>query len=233
MRRTLVFHILVMFFMPILQVQAEGVKLNLTPTIYYRPVVQVETTVCSWDEVKEIVDVNGVPLLRLCEKDYNTCLLQGTCIAVDRQGRHVLNYQDEKNGQHYFFEGQSDVCIYGFGVQNICLDPFYSVAADLRYFKPGDVIFVEKLKGVILPDGSTHQGYLIVRDEGGRILGDSRFDFFTGEMNYLDRKNPFAVLGLADQRKRFIYNRVAEPLAEKIRQQRHYPLIPVNGKRQK
>ena len=40
------------------------------------------------------------------------------------------------------------------------------------------------MKGVILPDGSRHQGFFVVRDTGGRFYSHGRvdrLDFFAGE----------------------------------------------------
>lgn len=35
----------------------------------------------------------------------------------------------------------------------MCLDPYFTVAADLNFYKLGDVIFVPQFVGEVMPDG--------------------------------------------------------------------------------
>ena len=120
----------------------------------------------------------------------------------------------------------SNQCPHGLGVKGICLDPFYSLASDLNHHKPGDVIYIEKLKGITLPDGSIHDGYMIVRDRGGAIHGPNRFDFFTGSYTNTDPQNSFAAIGLAAKKNSFQYVKITGEKAEAIRKLRHFPLVP-------
>ena len=60
----------------------------------------------------------------------------------------------------------------------MCLDPYYSVAADLDIYKLGTVVYVPSFVGVLLPSGVNHDGYFVVRDSGSSIKGYGRFDFF-------------------------------------------------------
>jgi hypothetical protein len=77
-----------------------------------------------------------------------------------------------------------------------------------------------------LPDGTKHTGYLIVRDEGGAILGENRFDFFTGFYGPYDPENSFYRVGLSDKKNKFGYQNVSEETAQKVREFRSYPNLP-------
>lgn len=211
------------------QAQTNGLKLN--PTIYYIQTVDVDKD-CS--AKKNILDEKGNVLFKVCKDHYKTCVIEGTCavvedgaIATSDENVTLINYlKQDKSGKYLFKEINTDRCPFGLGVSNICLDPYYSVAADLDYNKPGDVIFVPKLKGISLPNGDTHSGFLIVRDKGGAIKGANRFDFYTGFMNYKDDKNPFTHLGFADSDNNIEYRKATAQEAQQFKKMRNYPLIP-------
>ena len=88
-----------------------------------------------------------------------------------------------------------DKCTYGLGVDYLCLLPYHTIAADLSEHKVNDIIFVPRTKGLILPDGSTHNGIFVVRDTGGafRGIGPQRVDFFIA--NESDSSNVFKRAG--------------------------------------
>lgn len=198
----------------------------ITPTIYYKPVIYKEKDVCVSNELRDLIDENDKVLISLCKKNYDNCLLQGSCYVVEDQHTRNFNFTKKKDGINRFAEKKEARCPYGYGVQALCLDPFYSVAADLTIHKVGDVIFVPKLVGVRLPDGTAHNGYLVVRDQGGAILGEGRFDFFTGFFGPFDKGNVFAQLGLGDKNHKFGYQKVSEDIAKMVREYRAYPNIP-------
>jgi len=198
----------------------------IIPTIYYKPVVYKEKEICPAEDLRDLVDENDRVLISLCKKSYDNCLMQGSCFVVEGQKTRNFNFTKKVNGSHRFAERKEDRCPYGYGVRALCLDPFYSVAADLTIHKVGDVIYVPKIVDAILPDGSRHNGYLIIRDEGGAIIGEDRFDFFTGFFGPYDRDNVFAVLGFGDKKHRFGYQKMSEEVAKKIREFRNYPNIP-------
>ncbi len=198
----------------------------ITPTIYYKPVIYKEKDVCAGNDLKDLIDENDKILISLCKKNYDNCLLQGSCYVVEGQRTRNFNFTRKKDGISRFAEKKEARCPYGYGVQALCLDPFYSVAADLSIHKVGDVIFVPRLVGVRLPDGKAHNGYLVVRDQGGAILGEGRFDFFTGFFGPFDKGNVFAEIGLGDKKHRFGYQKVSEDIAKIVREYRAYPNIP-------
>ena len=68
-----------------------------------------------------------------------------------------------------------------------CLMSYFSVAADPKHWRFGDIIYMRSLadKEITLPGGRKirHPGFLIVQDTGGAIKGANRFDFFIGTTN--------------------------------------------------
>lgn len=139
----------------------------------------------------------------------------------------VINYvKMGKDGRPLFVPVDENKCPWGYGVSQICLDPYFTVAADLQFHKAGEVIFVDKLKGVKLPTGETHDGFLIVRDRGGAIKGADRFDFYTGMIAYKDEKNPFTPLGFASKTNKMQYRKATSEEADRFRKERNFPGIP-------
>ncbi|WP_413290048.1 3D domain-containing protein [Bdellovibrio sp. HCB337] len=198
----------------------------IVPTIYYKPIIYKEKEVCASSEMVNLIDENDKVLIALCKSDYDNCLMQGSCFVVEGETTRNFNFTKTKDGIHRFAERKEDRCPYGYGIQALCLDPFYSVAADLNYHNVGDVIYVPRLVGVKLPDGSKHSGYLIIRDIGGAIIGENRFDFFTGFFGPFDDGNVFAALGFGDKKHRFGYQKMDAEVAKLFRESRNYPNIP-------
>lgn len=198
---------------------------GMKPTVYYKPTVSLALhQTCS--ETLHIYSVDEKPLAELCTKDYRNCLMQGSCFIRGQEGQvYSVNFHSMKNGVARFVEVNLDKCPFGYGVNSICLDPYFSVAADLNYHRPGDVIFVPRAVGVKTPFGETHDGYFIVRDSGGSIIGDRRFDFFTGFDSNISSSNVFAPIGFGDPKNRFEFRKVEGAEAERIRFDRGYPHI--------
>lgn len=86
----------------------------------------------------------------------------------------------------------------GYGSQRgIPLAPFRTLAADLGKYSTSDRrfkgkgglvpartrVFILELAGLHLPDGTTHDGWCVVNDTGGKIFG-AHFDVFTGSRSW-------------------------------------------------
>ena len=65
----------------------------------------------------------------------------------------------------------------GRGVQGRPLVPFRSIAVDPRFIPIGSPVWVPELVGVVLPDGTRHDGCLRADDQGGAIKLQ-KMDFF-------------------------------------------------------
>lgn len=196
---------------------------RLKPTIYYFPVFNEDESKCEKDTMMHAS--GGKELLKVCEKTAKECGLQGSCAIIHDGVMRSFNVLGARNGQDRFFEIK-DSCKYGFGVESACLDPFYTLAADLSLYEPGQVIYIPGVVGMELPDGSKHSGYFVIRDRGRGVTGTGRFDFFSGMMAWRDSKNPFAKLGLGDVKTNIPYYKVKGKTAQQVLRHRAFPKLP-------
>jgi 3D (Asp-Asp-Asp) domain-containing protein len=98
--------------------------------------------------------------------------------GVLRDGR-ILNYDGDCNyGMGTCFRTLAlDEHPLGAGAQGRRLDPFRSIAVDPRYIPIGSPVYVPELVGVLMPDGTRHDGCLRADDVGGAIK-QHKLDFF-------------------------------------------------------
>ncbi|MFM6927847.1 MAG: 3D domain-containing protein [Bdellovibrio sp.] len=198
---------------------------DLIPSVYFKPIINLDVKNCDSEQMTCMYTPAGKALQRMCEKDFKRCLMEGSCFVMKVNAVKSYNYHTRVDGRSRFEENHSEKCPYGYGVRRSCLDPYFTVAADRRYYKPGDVIFVPKLVGLKLPGGVSHDGFLIVRDIGEKIKGPRRFDFFTGIHTHLSKNNPIANEGFADYGNRFKFRRATEKETEIVIRLRNYPSL--------
>jgi 3D (Asp-Asp-Asp) domain-containing protein len=106
------------------------------------------------------------------------CSLKLEGSGLMRDGR-VVNYTGPcKYGYGTCFE-QLEVTDYPFGrgAGQRPLIPFKSVAVDPRVIPIGEPLYIPEFDGMILPDGSIHDGCVRADDTGGGIKG-RKMDFF-------------------------------------------------------
>ncbi|AHI06906.1 hypothetical protein BDW_12030 [Bdellovibrio bacteriovorus W] len=200
----------------------------LKPTVYYFAVINEDTNGCSKDQKRTLYGAGGKKLLEICSKTMSACSLQGSCGIIQDGKLHTYNIIGKFNGQERYFEVDEEKCPFGYGVKSSCLDPFYTLAADLAIYKPGEVIYIPSIVGLELPDGSKHDGYFVIRDQGRAIKGRGRFDFFSGYMSWYDSQNPFKKVGLGNVKTNIPYFRISGRTAKKVLNERAYPLLPEN-----
>lgn len=198
---------------------------QLRPTVYYNEYIDEDQNLCADDEKRNLHGAKGVVLLKVCPKTLRSCGQQGSCTIKSGEKIFRLNILNQVFGQDRFFIIPENDCIYGYGVNSLCLDPYFSIAADLRIYKPGDVIFVPDLVGLKLPTGIEHNGFFVIRDEGRGIVGPGRFDFFSGNQGWLDPQNPFVQRHLEDENTRMKYYQIKGELAQIVREKRGFPLV--------
>ncbi|WP_413289065.1 3D domain-containing protein [Bdellovibrio sp. HCB337] len=201
---------------------------TIKPTVYYFPIINEDQTSCS--SKVSLIGKSGENLASICQSTLAACSLQGSCAIVQRNKTRSFNIAGRAHGRDRFFEMTNSPCKYGFGVKNSCLDPFYSIAADLSIYKAGDVIYVPSAAGLRLPNGGKHNGYFIVRDTGRSIVGKGRFDFFSGYYSWRDPKNPFKSLGLGDKRTKLTFYKVSGETAQTVLEGRDFPKLPNSSK---
>lgn len=199
---------------------------TLKPTVYYFPVLDEDNKTCADVEKTPLYGPEGEVLLNVCPETEDACRLQGSCGVIQNGKMQSLNYLGTYDGQERYFLIENK-CSYGFGVSNICLDPFYTVAADLTIYKPGQVVFIPAVVGLEMPDGSLHNGYFVVRDQGRKVKGVGRFDFFSGRYSWKHPKNPFKKINLGDINTAIPYYLIVGELAQKILEFRGYPHMPM------
>ena len=102
--------------------------------------------------------------------------LEGSGIL--RDGR-VLNYDGEcEYGMGTCFKTLTlEEHPLGAGVQGRPLEPFRSIAVDPRYIPIGSTVYLPELAGILMPDGTRHDGCLRADDQGGAIK-QHKIDFF-------------------------------------------------------
>ena len=195
----------------------------------------------SCPDVVSVVNPKGNEIVKLCKSDYRSCKFEGACVVETGEGKVILAYHsyDEIKNQTYFTKTKSTDCQFGFGfvsgkvyqqlkTRDLCLDPFFSVAADLTAYNIGDVLYVPDLVGVQLPSGETHDGYVIVRDSSAfhERAGNFRITFFTGFLNAEHRDNVFAKMGLTDIDNHKLFRSATQEEAKAARLKRNFPGLP-------
>lgn len=198
----------------------------LTPTIYFFPLIDEDRSQCQSKGMVNLYGAKGVVLAKLCKSTFALCSEQGSCAVVQNDRQTSYNIIGLFNGQERYFQIKETSCVLGYGVRGYCLDPFYTLAADLDLYQPGDVIFVPAVVGLQLPDGSRHNGYFIVRDEGRGVKGKGRFDFFSGVYSWKDSRNPFVKLGLGSGKNKIPYFKIGGHRKTQVQRWRVYPDFP-------
>ncbi|OFZ21229.1 MAG: hypothetical protein A2X94_07150 [Bdellovibrionales bacterium GWB1_55_8] len=92
-----------------------------------------------------------------------------------RDGRTV-NYAGRINGEIRYWVVSSE---WGLGVGSCPLIPFKSIAVDPKKIALGSIVQIDETIGMVLPDGSIHDGIWRAEDVGGAIKQD-RVDLFIG-----------------------------------------------------
>jgi 3D (Asp-Asp-Asp) domain-containing protein len=164
---------------------------NLLPTTYFVP--QEKDISCKGQysnsgpvykgtEKTKIQELDGTVIATVCTRFFKYLAMEGSAVLTDRgHGEVAVNYSGAVGATKRFHA--LDRCTFGEGTKrDLCLLPYHTLAADNNIHKIGDIIFIPKAVGLVLEDGSKHEGFFIVRDTGGafRGAGAQRVDMFTG-----------------------------------------------------
>lgn len=215
---------------------------------------------------KFLLQNDSIRTLTMCKSSFSSCSIEGSCFFkqpykskdsyyLNGSGKPAFELLDSKkfpygkglgngktDGLQQLFDTDSSLNSVKLN-QALPLDPFYTIAADtpqpnmsINHFVAGDVLFFPTLVGLILPDGTKHNGFMIVRDTGAKsIFGGraNRFDFFSGNISPYNTDNPFhklelsqEILGKRNSDLTFPFYIVAGKTKLEILKWRNYPLIP-------
>jgi len=131
----------------------------------------------------ELYTREGYFLARVPERFACSLRLEGSGLMND--GR-VLNYTGPCKQGYGYGTSKSATCFeeldindypFGRGAGTRPLVPFKSVAVDPRVIPIGEPLYIPEFDGLVLPDGSIHDGCVRGEDTGGGIKG-RKMDFF-------------------------------------------------------
>lgn len=124
-----------------------------------------------------VLDMNDRSLAQVSAAFKRAMDVEGTGKLLD--GR-VLNYAGRKpDGNRYLVTPYP----HGLGAGDCALVPFRTVAVDPRQIPLGSLVRIEETVGMLLPDGTVHDGLWRAEDVGGSIKGD-RVDLFIAEERF-------------------------------------------------
>jgi 3D (Asp-Asp-Asp) domain-containing protein len=93
-----------------------------------------------------------------------------------RDGR-IVNFDEKREGEWRYLVVRH--ATYGIGEDGYKLIPYRTVAVDPKVIKLGTVLYLPALKGIRLPSGEIHDGFVFAHDTGQGIDGN-RIDLFVG-----------------------------------------------------
>ncbi|MCM2279552.1 MAG: 3D domain-containing protein [Oligoflexia bacterium] len=131
-----------------------------------------------------IRDLQDRVIARVSARFKKSLALEGTGKLLD--GR-VVNFAGRKNGETRYRVTSNP---FGDGVGTCALLPFHTVAVDPTRIPLGSLVQIDETVGMLLPDGSRHDGLWRAEDVGGAIKKD-RIDLFIGassDSGILDRQ---------------------------------------------
>jgi len=183
---------------------------SLSPTVYYVPKIQADGARSAGCGLASAGD------WQICETAFRDCLLQGSCfIGMGESWRYFM-----RAGKAEALRARSPGrCRFGVGF-GACLIPNVSVAADLSVHKIGDMIYVPDLDGRNVPYIGKHDGFLVVHDKGGSIIGENRFDIFTGHKGLKDPDNALARWGYGEKTRAFSFVKLSQAEAIAVKREK-------------
>ena len=131
----------------------------------------------------EIYSKEGWYFAHVLEKFARDLRLEGSGVMAD--GRVVNTTGGCKFGYGTCFEALDPVAYpYGRGSGTRPLIPYKSVAVDQRIIPIGEPLYIPEFDGMVLPDGSVHDGCVRADDTGGGIIRRKMDFFVVGYWNF-------------------------------------------------
>ena len=104
------------------------------------------------------------------------CTDEGSCRFQNKDGEWLI--KDVKEAPVL---AADTACKFGRGINDACLMPCESIAADLRYHSFGDIIYISEFAGLKCGQFENKNGRFFVNDRGRDVKGKNRFDVFIGD----------------------------------------------------
>jgi len=148
---------------------------TLRPSFYW---IAMETK-DGLPKTHKLLDGQGALIAKISENFYKKLAMEGTGHLLD--GR-VINFKSRiKNPDgtsQIFWRVCGADAPAGYGIGEIPLSPFRSVAVDPSVIPLGSRVYIPAAKGAVLPDGSIHDGYFAAVDIGD-LIQEKKIDIFT------------------------------------------------------
>lgn len=166
---------------------------KLSPSFYWIAIEPNDNA----PRTKKLFDEHGNLLYAVSESYYKALAMEGTGKLLNGK---VINYHvritlpDGSREIRWRFCGPE--APFGYGVDDLPLIPFRSVAVDETVIPMGSRIYIPAAVGARLPDGTRHDGYFTAVDIGDRIK-NRKIDIFT---SFGDQSSVFAKVGLVTNR---------------------------------
>lgn len=130
-------------------------------------------------KTESVLSMTGELLAQVSPKFYKDLLMEGSGKLND--GR-VVNWAGRVDGKSRYHITK---LTWGRGTGSCALKPFRTIAADPAQIPAGAIVKIAETVGMLLPDGSKHDGIWRAEDTGSAILHD-RIDLFIGKKSYND-----------------------------------------------
>lgn len=161
----------------------------LRPSFYWVALETKETAKKS----KKLFDEAGNLLTAITPTYYKKLAMEGTGKLLNGK---IINFKSRRQNADGTIEILWRFCPadapFGYGLEDLKLVPYRSVAVDLTVIPLGSKVFIPAAVGVKLPDGSRHDGYFTAVDIGD-LIKDKKIDIFTA---YGDQSHVFESAGL-------------------------------------
>ena len=141
----------------------------------------------------ELLDPDGHLIARVTPAFRHQLDIEGS--GRLRDGR-IVNFEEKHDGAWRFYVLHD--APYGIGENRHRLVPFRTIAVDPHVIQLGAVLYAPALRGIRLPSGEVHDGYVFADDTGQGIDGH-RIDVFVGYE--VDVDNTFTRSGRVDDMK--------------------------------
>lgn len=129
------------------------------------------------ERTESILTMDGTLISKVTKQYYKDLLMEGSGKLLDGRVVNWAGLVEEKSRFHITKLG------WGRGTGSCALKPFRTIAADPTQIPAGAVVKIKETIGMILPDGSKHDGVWRAEDTGSAILHD-RVDLYIGKKSY-------------------------------------------------